>query len=245
MKCLKITIVTVCYNAAEEIAKTMKSVLNQSFDDLEYIIIDGRSEDNTIAIIEQTLNKYKDKNVKLISEPDDGIFDAMNKGIRMATGEYVNFMNAGDTFYSNRTLDLIFNDDSIKSYDVIFGDQYLEGGRKKKMQPFIYKNGGYMNMGICHQCIFVRTRVAKKYLFDTSFKIAADYNMIYTLFSLGYKFKDTHIPVSIFDTNGYSAQNRLLQVDETARVCGVLGTWEHKGWVLFTQLKIFIKKLKR
>ena len=91
---LLISVVTVCYNAADTIEKTMLSVLNQTYHDIEYIIIDGGSTDGTVEII----RKYADRIAYWVSEPDKGIYDAMNKGIKVATGEWINFMNAGDEF---------------------------------------------------------------------------------------------------------------------------------------------------
>lgn len=88
---MKISVVTVCYNAADTIEKTMLSVLNQTHHDIEYIIIDGGSTDGTVEII----RKYADRIAYWVSEPDKGIYDAMNKGIKVATGEWINFMNAG------------------------------------------------------------------------------------------------------------------------------------------------------
>ena len=101
---LLISVVTVCYNAADTIEKTMLSVLNQTYHDIEYIIIDGGSTDGTVEII----RKYADRIAYWVSEPDKGIYDAMNKGIKVATGEWINFMNAGDEFVDANVLDKLF-----------------------------------------------------------------------------------------------------------------------------------------
>ena len=98
---MKVSVITISYNAVSVIEDTIQSVLNQSYKDIEYIIIDGGSTDGTVDIIK----KYQDKINYWVSEPDNGIYDAMNKGIDKATGEWINFMNAGDYFHSNLTLE--------------------------------------------------------------------------------------------------------------------------------------------
>ena len=101
----KISVITICYNAEKTIERTIKSVLNQSYKNLEYIIIDGGSKDNTMKIVK----RYKDKISSVISEPDNGIYDAMNKGVRIATGEWLNMMNAGDCYTNDEVLNEIFS----------------------------------------------------------------------------------------------------------------------------------------
>ena len=97
-----ITVVTVCFNAGQTIAKTMQSVLNQTYRPLEYILVDGKSTDNTLNIIYELEPLFHEKGiaVRIVSEKDKGIFDAMNKGVKLANGRWVNFMNAGDVFYN-------------------------------------------------------------------------------------------------------------------------------------------------
>ena len=100
-----ISVVTVSYNAVDTIERTILSVLNQTYSDIEYIIIDGGSTDGTVDLIK----KYADKITYWVSEPDQGIYDAMNKGIDVATGEWINFMNSGDSFYRQDVLSSLFD----------------------------------------------------------------------------------------------------------------------------------------
>lgn len=238
----KISIVTVCYNASSEIEKTMKSVFSQSYENIEYIIIDGASTDNTLEIINNLASKYNSRNVQIFSEPDKGIFDAMNKGIKKATGEWVNFMNAGDLFYNEKVIENMFKFEFSENTGVVFGDTYTEKGLFK-MKPFIYNPKRFCEMGICHQSLFVRTVLAKKYLFDLHFKVAADYNMIHKIYDAGFEFQYFNIPVSIYDMFGFSTQNVIRQVDEIAMICNVYhGFWHYRVRVA-KQIKLILKKI--
>ncbi|MBR1543000.1 MAG: glycosyltransferase [Bacteroidaceae bacterium] len=116
----KISVITVCLNCAEKLERTIQSVIKQTYTDLEYIIVDGGSQDDTINIIK----KYQLKITKWISEKDDGIYDAMNKGIKMASGEWVNFMNAGDVFVNNDVLENILCRAIPDDIDFIYSDYY-------------------------------------------------------------------------------------------------------------------------
>ena len=123
----KISVITICYNAEKTIERTIKSVLNQSYKNLEYIIIDGGSKDNTMKIVK----RYKDKISSVISEPDNGIYDAMNKGVRIATGEWLNMMNAGDCYTNDEVLNL----DNLKKHKVEISNMISDIGVLKD-----YKN---------------------------------------------------------------------------------------------------------
>jgi glycosyltransferase involved in cell wall biosynthesis len=188
----KISIITVCYNAVDSLEETMLSVLNQTYLNVEYIVIDGGSKDGTVDIIK----KYADRLSYWVSEPDKGIFDAMNKGLKYASGEWVNFMNSGDKFYNNQVLsDLSIQD--LSSYDIIFGDAiYIrkEGLEKMKGMDVSYIE---RNMPNTHQAFFVKTSKAKQYGFDINYKYAADYKMIYTIFREHRKDSILYVPLTI------------------------------------------------
>ena len=123
---MKISIITVCYNDKDVIEKTILSVINQDYSNLEYIIVDGASSDGTLEIIKQYQKKYP---IILISEKDDGIYDAMNKGSKVASGDYLNFMNAGDYFFSDNTISAVvphlYSGEGMPP-DVIREDMYIK-----------------------------------------------------------------------------------------------------------------------
>ena len=206
----KISVITVTYNCQESIGKTMKSVLTQTYQDMEYLIIDGNSVDDTIKIARLLANF----NTKIYSELDNGIFDAMNKGIEKATGDWIIFMNAGDTFADIDVCSKIFCKDYDKEVGVVFGNVYSsDNGTIKEfsMTPFFDVNKKLKGMGICHQSIFMRINVAKQYKFDVSYKLAADYDMIKKVYDSGWKFVKTPVYVAIYDRRGVSSSNMISQ----------------------------------
>ena len=202
-----ISVVTICYNAKNDLERTILSVLSQTYQDIEYIIIDGGSTDGTVDII----HKYSERLFYWISEPDKGIYDAMNKGMDRATGSWINFMNAGDTFCDNEVIKNIFGYNDLSDYSVIYGDcyvsklnqlQYLKASSMKKV---------HVQMPFCHQSSFIRkTRLR----FSIDLKIAADYQMIYEYYRMNGISSFLYIskPISVFDATGISTtNNNLLQ----------------------------------
>ena len=146
----KISIVTVCYNAEKDIEKTIHSVINQTYDNIEYIVIDGGSNDGTLSMI----NKYASKIDKIISEPDKGIYDAMNKGITLAKGDWINFMNAGDSYVDADVLKLV-SDNINNNCDIIYGVKNIEeefAYYYVKAKPIEMLN---TEMPFCHQTVFL------------------------------------------------------------------------------------------
>ena len=202
-----ISVVTICYNAKNDLEKTILSVLSQTYQDIEYIIIDGGSTDGTVDII----HKYSERLFYWISEPDKGIYDAMNKGMDRATGSWINFMNAGYTCCDNEFIKNIFGYNDLSDYSVIYGDcyvsklnqlQYLKASSMKKV---------HVQMPFCHQSSFIRkTRLR----FSIDLKIAADYQMIYEYYRMNGISSFLYIskPISVFDATGISTtNNNLLQ----------------------------------
>lgn len=231
----KITIVTVCYNAEKEIEQTIKSVIFQTYHNLEYIIIDGGSTDSTMQIVE----KYRKKIHVVISEPDNGIFDAMNKGLRIATGDWINFMNAGDKFADCDVVSKVFNQ-SNREYDVIYGDAYYVRSKgielEKGREPRYIKR----NMPNTHQSFFIRTNKAKKFGFDLRYRYASDYNMVYSIYMYNKGMGFFHLPAVICyyeAQNGFSMQARMDVQHE------VLDIREHDLRWYYDMFKWTIKKM--
>lgn len=212
---MKISVVTVCFNSAATLEKTMLSVLNQTYSDVEYIIIDGGSTDGTVDIIK----KYADRLAYWVSEPDRGIYDAMNKGISVATGDYINFMNSDDIFYDENVLKNIFSKDYDE--DVIYGKTLKVSPNytyTMKNRPISFLS---QNMAFGHQASFSKTELMKRLRFDLRYKSAADYDFFHSVMKNNGSFKEVPYIVSIFNAcDGFSSKNVKLSWKEVDIVNG-------------------------
>lgn len=218
MQNLKISVITVSFNAEKCIERTILSVLAQDYSNVEYVIIDGGSTDRTMDIVE----KYKDRISLIVSEPDKGIYDAMNKGIKLVTGSWVNFMNSGDLFNSVSTLSEIFNSDfQYSRYSVIYGKTLLSLSYAKYIiEPESLDNLN-SKMPFCHQSCFVKSMELLNNPFDLSYHIVADHNQFFQMYKSGVRF--LYIPIVIsqyFAEGGFSILNSLKAYRESALVTG-------------------------
>ena len=142
---MKISVITICYNAVNDIERTIRSVLDQTFDDIEYIVVDGASKDGTPDRVRALFAEYPQRNVKLISEPDKGIYDAMNKGIKMATGEWVIMMNAGDVFADSDVLQNVFAHVISDKITFLYGDTLSKQKNGKLLRRITSWKDGNVN----------------------------------------------------------------------------------------------------
>ena len=193
----KITVITVSYNAEKTIERTIKSVLKQKYDLLEYIIVDGGSTDGTVDII----RKYDSQITKWVSESDNGIYDAMNKGLRMATGDYVNFLNADDWFLDN-VLYQVVKYICYSNADVIYGEVVMDQNGKMKRQVPHPIDSLFWYLSMCHQAVFIRNGL--DYFFDLKYRIVADFDMILRFFTDGRSFQFMPVTVACFTCGGVS-----------------------------------------
>ena len=206
-----VTIVTVTYNAEDLLEETLLSVINQSYKNIEYIIIDGASLDETVNIIK----KYEDKLTYWISEPDEGIYFAMNKAIKKATGTWINFMNAGDTFFDLNTVKDVMQQKDDQA-ELIYGNfQTKENSIVKKAWD---QSQWYLHMPFCHQTLFTRTNLMKKELFNTNFKLDADQNFIVKMYKEKKIFCYIDETLAIFDLGGFAESNKFLMRIESLKI---------------------------
>ena len=203
------SVVTVCYNAADTIERTICSVINQTSASMEYIIIDGGSTDGTNDII----RRYKDNINCYISEPDQGIYDAMNKGIQVSKGDYLIFLNAGDAFSNSRILEEVetkFN--SVLSVnDIIYGNviyKYSFGERCVRAQDL--RKIKY-DMVFSHQSVFTKTEILKKRNFDLNYRLAADYDFLLWANINNLSFRYIDIPIAVIDAEGGATYDNFVK----------------------------------
>jgi glycosyltransferase involved in cell wall biosynthesis len=180
-----VSIITVCYNSEKYIQDTIKSVLNQTYDNIEYIIIDGKSTDNTLDIIKEYEPKFNDR-MKWISEPDEGIYDAMNKGIKLATGDIIATINSDDVYADNNVLENVIEVFNEEHCDACYGNvamvkrddlnQISRLWRTDSNKYFSQLKYGWVP---AHPSFFAKKRLYDEYgNFDLDFKIAADFDLI-------------------------------------------------------------------
>jgi glycosyltransferase involved in cell wall biosynthesis len=205
-----ISIITVCYNAADCITETLQSACSQSYPNIELVIVDGGSTDNTL----DCLKPFADKIATLISEKDEGIYDAMNKGIKRAQGEWVYFLNAGDRFYNNQVVADVFSTPIPSDCGLIYGKvktineptgvNYVAGGP-------VSLNDFYSRYPINHQATFTRRTVFELLgYYDTTYKLAADTEWFVRIFKSEHiKAQFVDVIVSYYDIPGASYHKRM------------------------------------
>lgn len=194
-----ITVVTVVYNGAATLEQTIQSVVNQTYDNVEYIIVDGASTDGTLDIV----RKYEDKIDYWQSEPDKGIYDAMNKGLDFAGGDFLIFMGADDIFYENSVLVQVVAEIKNSARERIYYGDVILSSNKERYDGF-FSSVKMAHKNICHQAIFYPKKVYKKKYYDTSYKYFADYVYNIKLFK---QMKYINVIVSKYNDSGISSQS--------------------------------------
>lgn len=203
---VKVSVITVVRNAVDKIESTVKSVLAQDYDNVEYIVVDGCSTDGTLEIID----RYRDRLAAFVSEKDNGIYDALNKGVMMATGEWIGIMNAGDVFASNDVLSKVFGaGQSLDKVGVVYGDAIAVDD---DVEQYCVASDAISDLAIgpCyrHGASFVRRDTHRQYLFDLAKKplisFALDYEQIFRMYRGGVTFKKVSCAVIKYELRGAS-----------------------------------------
>ncbi|TAH03767.1 MAG: glycosyltransferase [Sphingobacteriales bacterium] len=207
-----LTVITVVYNNVEHIERTLISVINQTYKNIEYIVIDGASTDGTLEII----NQYSNKIATIISEKDDGIYYAMNKGLALAKGNYVLFMNSGDEIFEPATVEKIF----ILPYaDIYYGETLMIndnleilGQRRHKSPTKLTLNSFKYGMSVSHQAIYINTQLLQPY--NTNFKLSADIDWILNAIKKSKTISNTNMYVAKYLVGGMSKTKHWQSLKE-------------------------------
>ncbi len=204
-----ISIITVTFNAANVVEKTIQSVVSQTYDKLEYLIIDGASKDNTMDIVDHYRGQIERRG-RIVSEPDKGLYDAMNKGVRLATGDWVLFMNADDVFVDKDVVsDVAAFIQAHPEADAVCGDAWV-----------IYEYGTYpqvskpeelhRRMSVSHQTTFVRAERLREHPFNTQYRFAADYEQLSSLWLNGCIFVHMDRTIARLEMRGGTTYDNML-----------------------------------
>lgn len=242
----KFSVITVCYNAQATIEDTIQSVIAQTYHHVEYIIVDGASKDRTLPII----NRYRDRIATVVSEPDKGLYDAMNKGLRLATGDYVCFLNAGDSFHEDDTLQQMVHTlrELTELPDVLYGETELvdaEGHfvRMRRLQAPEHLTWRSFRHGmlVCHQAFFAKRTLAEPY--DLSYRFSADFDWCIRIMKKSKVLHNTHLTLIDYLEEGMTTRNHKASLHERFRIMakhyGWLSTVAHHAWFV---VRAVIKK---
>lgn len=209
----RISVITVVYNNANGIENTIISILNQNYQNVEYIIIDGASTDGTVDIIK----KYENHIHCWISEPDRGLYDAMNKGLKRATGEYIMFLNSGDLFYNSEVLANIFKNE--KNFDVFYGDtkmideKNIELGPRRLQAPKSLTWKSFRKgMLVSHQALIIKRELISEY--DLQYCFSSDFDWVIKILRKAKKICNTGLVITASREGGVTKQNLLRSLKE-------------------------------
>ncbi|MCU0354011.1 MAG: glycosyltransferase [Cytophagales bacterium] len=248
-----ISVVTVTYNAASVLEATMRSVFEQTFTDYEYLIIDGGSTDGTLEIIGQHASRL----AYWISEPDAGLYDAMNKGLQVARGRYVWFMNAGDRIYDRDTMAKMFAA-APSDADVLYGDALFfdptgrDLGLRSRVTPHALParltwQSFRFGMVVCHQSFLMRRSLAPEY--DLSHRYSADVDWEIRCLKAAKRTVHTQLVLSRYLTGGFSRKNHRRSLQDRYIVLqkhfGVLPNLLNHAWILLRGVLFVLQKRRR
>lgn len=236
------TIATVTYNAEATLERTLKSVASQDYARIEHIIIDGCSTDHTLSLVQRYVEENQARHsIRLVCEPDSGIYDAMNKALLAATGEYIVFLNAGDCLHSTDTISAVAKQtDWVKGEHrhpaILYGDTHIVNAEGKflrrrrltppeELTPDTFRDG----MRVCHQSFYVRTDIAKQEQYDLRYRFSADFDWCIRIIRRAEKRRlriaGTHLVLTDYLNEGMTTRNHSASLKERFRIMA-----HYYGW---------------
>lgn len=236
----KFSIITVTYNAGAVLEDTIQSIITQTYRNVEYIIVDGASTDNTLHIIE----RYREHIHTVVSEPDKGLYEAMNKGLKLASGDYVCFLNAGDCLHEDDTLQgiirsVLTNQESTEFPDVIYGETAIVDNerhfiRMRRLSPPEHLTWKSFKQGmlVCHQAFFARRDIAPFY--DLQYRFSADFDWCIRIMKQSKVLHNTHLTLIDYLEEGLTTRNHQASLLERFHIMcrhyGTASTMMHHFW---------------
>lgn len=233
-----LSVITVTYNAGHTLERTLKSVREQTYPHVEHVIVDGKSTDETVGLI----RKHENNHTTWISEPDRGLYDAMNKAIGMATGDYLCFLNAGDTFYAPDTVEKMMRSfDAANPPDILYGEtaivddngRFLHMRRLKAPNRLTWKSFR-QGMVVCHQAFIVKRELADPY--DLSYRFSSDFDWCVRMMKKGRSILNTRLILINYLNDGLTTTHRKASLKERYRIMakhyGHASTLFHHTWFM-------------
>jgi len=245
-----VSVITVVFNAVQTVERTILSVINQTYPNIEYVVIDGGSTDGTAEIIKRYANRIS----YWVSEKDNGIYFAMNKGIKAAKGDLINFMNAGDIFFDNEALlDMVTAWQKNAHPDILYGHAWMEfsTGHRTRVKAGDTVNSLWKGPIFRHNAMLVNANLQKKYLFktDKKYNIAADFDFIYHMHTLGKQFVLYNRDTMVFTDGGVSSgaircikDNRMIVLSYTPKT--IYSLWHHL-YLLKARVGMVYRKIEK
>lgn len=258
-----ITVATVTYNAFNTLQKTLDSVASQCYPNIEHLIVDGRSADHTLALIQEYVNDNTTAstphNIRLMCEPDKGLYDAMNKALTLATGDYIVFLNAGDTFPESTTIEKLVNTCDIRHHDpanpgILYGETDLVNAhgqflRHRRLQAPQQLNWGDFRWGmmVCHQAFYVRCDIARSIPYDLQYRFSSDFDWCIRIIKYIQKRRisivNARFVLCNYLSEGMTTQNQKASLIERFRIMrqhyGLISTLFCHLWFI---LRAFIRR---
>lgn len=230
----KLSVITVTYNAEKTLERTLKSVQEQSYPHIEHIVVDGKSKDGTVSLIQH----YKNPKLKWLSEPDKGLYDAMNKAAAMVSGDYLCFLNAGDTFFSPETVEKMMHSFD-GAPDILYGEtaivdddgKFLHMRRLSAPKTLSWKSFK-QGMLVCHQAFIVKRSLFEPY--DLQYRFSSDFDWAVRMMKKSKYIHNTHLMLINYLNEGMTTANRKASLKERYRIMakhyGQISTLLHHAW---------------
>lgn len=254
------TIATVTYNAEATLERTLKSVASQDYARIEHLIIDGCSKDHTLSLVQRYVEENQARhNIRLICEPDNGLYDAMNKALLAATGDYIVFLNAGDCLHSTDTITALaeqsqWTKGGHRHPAILYGDTHIvdnDGNflrRRRLTPPENLTQKSFLNgMLVCHQSFYVRTDIAKQEPYDLDYRYSADFDWCIRIIRRANRRRirivNTHLVLTDYLNEGMTTRNHQASLKERFRIMThYYGWWATVIWHFWFIIRAIIKK---